>query len=67
MSIKIITAPAEAGVFLCKSVTHRYLTNNTLAFLMNLLLAGLLASLLRTDGLYQDTQYRKKRLRLRLE
>ncbi len=34
---------------------------------MNLLLAGLLASLLRTDGLYRDTEYRKKRLRLRLE
>ena len=55
------------GYPLWYSAVFPFLTDNTLAFLMNLLLAGLLASLLRTDGLYRDTQYRRKRLRLRLE
>ena len=55
------------GYPLWYSAVFPFLTDNTLAFLMNLLLAGLLASLLRTDGLYQDTRYRKKKLRLRLE
>ena len=55
------------GYPLWYSAVFPFLTDDTLAFLMNLLLAGLLASLLRTDGLYRDTQYRKKRLRLKLE
>ena len=55
------------GYPLWYSAVFPFLTDNTLAFLINLLLAGLLASLLRTDGLYQDTRYRKKKLRLRLE
>ena len=55
------------GYPLWYSAVFPFLTDNTLAFLMNLLLAGLLASLLRTDGLFQDTPYRNKRLRLRLE
>ncbi len=55
------------GYPLWYSAVFPFLTDNTMAFLMNLLLAGLLASLLRTDGLYRDTMYRKKRLRLKLE
>jgi len=55
------------GYPLWYSAVFPFLTDDTLAFLMNLLLAGLLTSLLRTDGLYRDTQYRKKRLRLKLE
>ena len=55
------------GYPLWYSAVFPFLTDNTLAFLMNLLLAGLLASLLRTDGLFQDTPYRNKRLHLRLE
>ena len=55
------------GYPLWYSAVFPFLTDNTMAFLMNLLLAGLLASLLRTDGLYRDTTYRKKRLRLKLE
>ena len=55
------------GYPLWYSAVFPFLTDNTLAFLMNLLLAGLLASLLRTDGLVQDTPYRNKRLHLRLE
>jgi hypothetical protein len=38
-----------------------------MAYLMNLLLAGLLVSLLRTDGLFHDTSFQNKKLRLRLE
>ncbi len=55
------------GYPLWYSAGFPFLTDDTMAFLMNLLLAGLLTSLLRTDGLYRDTQYRKKKLRLRLE
>ena len=63
----VLSVAVFLGYPLWYSAVFPFLTDNTLAFLMNLLLAGLLASLLRTDGLYQDTQYRKKRLRLRLE
>ena len=63
----VLSAAVFFGYPLWYSAVFPFLTDNTLAFLMNLLLAGLLASLLRTDGLYQDTQYRKKRLRLKLE
>jgi len=63
----VLSVAVFFGYPLWYSAVFPFLTDNTLAFLMNLLLAGLLASLLRTDGLYRDTQYQKKRLRLKLE
>ena len=63
----VLSVAVFLGYPLWYSAVFPFLTDNTMAFLMNLLLAGLLASLLRTDGLFQDTPYRKKRLRLRLE
>ena len=63
----VLSVAVFFGYPLWYSAVFPFLTDNTMAFLMNLLLAGLLASLLRTDGLYRDTQYQKKRLRLKLE
>ena len=55
------------GYPLWYSAVFPFLSDDTLAFVMNLLLSGVLVSLLRTDGLYRDTSYKPRKLRLRLE
>lgn len=55
------------GYPLWYSAVFPFLSDDTMAYLMNLLLAGLLVSLLRTDGLFHDTSFQNKKLRLRLE
>ena len=63
----VLSVAVFLGYPLWYSAVFPFLTDNTMAFLMNLLLAGLLASVLRTDGLFQDTEYQRRKLRLRLE
>ena len=63
----IFSIAAFLGYPLWYSAVFPFLSDDTWAFLMNLLLAGFLVSLLRTDGLYRDTSFRNRKLRLRLE
>ena len=63
----IFSGAAFLGYPLWYSAVFPFLSDDTMAYLMNLLLAGLLVSLLRTDGLFRDTSFQKKKLRLRLE
>ncbi|MDP3448566.1 MAG: hypothetical protein Q8S22_10975, partial [Eubacteriales bacterium] len=63
----VLSVAVFLGYPLWYSAVFPFLTDNTMAFLMNLLLAGMLASVLRTDGLFQDTEYQRRKLRLRLE
>jgi cell division protein FtsW (lipid II flippase) len=63
----VFSGAAFLGYPLWYSAVFPFLSDDTMAYLMNLLLAGLLVSLLRTDGLFHDTSFQNKKLRLRLE
>lgn len=63
----VFSIAAFLGYPLWYSAVFPFLSEDTWAFVMNLLLAGALVSLLRTDGLYRDTSYKPRKLRLRLE
>jgi len=63
----VLSVAVFLGYPLWYSAVFPFLTDNTMAFEMNLLLAGMLASVLRTDGLFLDTSFRQKKLHLRLE
>lgn len=63
----ILSGAVFFGYPLWYSAVFPFLSDDTLAFFMNLLLAGLLVSLLRTESLFYDTSFQRKKLRLRLE
>ena len=63
----VFSIAAFLGYPLWYSAVFPFLSDDTWAFVMNLLLSGALVSLLRTDGLFRDTSFQKKKLRLRLE
>ena len=61
-------AVSNLGIFSCAPLPLPFISIGNTALVINLAMAGMLLSLLRTDGLYTDTPSGKaKRLRIRFE